>query len=337
MTTFFPSQMFEGLKTRRLQPLLGIALLAAATAQAQPAVSYPKQPIRMVVGFPAGGISDVLARAIAARMTIDLGQTVFVENKPGAGTTIASDLVSKAAPDGYTIFLQDITTHAINATLYTKLSYDSQTDFTPIGLFASTPLMLVVNAASPARSVKELSSMLKASPGKYSYASSGNGTIIHLASELLKSTQGLDVVHIPYKGSLPATQSVLTNDVAFLFSSMPPALANVKAGKLRALAVTTPSRVAAEPEVPTMKEAGLPNFEVVLYSGLLGPKGMDPAIVSRLNGELAKVVQSDEIRKVFANLGADPIVDTPQALADRLGKEITKYAPIVKASGVRID
>jgi tripartite-type tricarboxylate transporter receptor subunit TctC len=317
--------------------LLAAPLLAASIGKAQAQADYPKQPIRLVVGFAAGGISDVLARAIAAKMSTTIGQSVFVDNKPGAGTTIAGDAVAKAAPDGYTIWLQDITTHAINASLYAKLPYDSVKDFTPIALIASTPLMLVVHPSSPAKSVKELAALMKSQPGKFSYGSSGNGTIVHLASEMLKTSQGLDVVHVPYKGSNPATQAILGNEVAFVFSTMPPAVSNAKAGKLRALAVTTAKRVGAAPDVPTMGEAGIPNFEVLLYSGILGPKGMDPAIVNKLNAEFARVIASPEIKKVFENLGADTINTTPAAFGDMMGKEIAKLGPVVKASGAKVE
>jgi tripartite-type tricarboxylate transporter receptor subunit TctC len=316
-------------------PLLLGCLLALSSAHAQ--TDYPRQPIKMVVGFASGGISDVLARAIAAKMSNTIGQTVFVENRPGAGTTIAGDLVAKAVPDGYTIWLQDITSHAINASLYPKLPYDSVKDFTPIALVASTPLMLVVHPSSSAISVKELAALMKSQPGKFSYGSSGNGTILHLAGEMFKTSQGLDVVHIPYKGSSPATQAILANDVSFVFSTMPPAVGNAKAGRLRALAVTTPKRVTAAPDTPTMGEAGVANFEVVLYSGILGPKGMDPAIVRKLNAEFAKVIASEEIRRVYENLGAEPITETPEAFAGMLQREIAKLAPVVKTSGAKIE
>lgn len=321
----------------RLVPaaLLSAAALVCLPAQAQ--ADYPKQNIRLVVGFAPGGISDVLARAIAAKMSNNLGQTVVVDNKPGAGTTIAGDLVAKAPPDGYTIWLQDMTTHAINASLYPKLPYDSVKDFSPIALVASTPLMLVVHPSSPAKTVKELAAQLKAAPGKMSYGSSGNGTIIHLASEMFKTSEGLDVVHVPYKGSNPATQAILGNEIGFVFSTMPPAMSNAKSGKLRALAVTTPKRVAAAPDVPTMAEAGVANFDVVLYSGILGPKGMDPAIVRKLNAEFAKAIQSDDIKKVFDNIGADAIVTTPEAFGAMMGQEIAKYTPVVKASGAKLE
>ena len=312
-----------------------VACFACAAAQAQS--QYPNRPIRMIVGFAAGGISDVLGRAVAAKMSTTIGQPVLVENKPGAGTTIAGDAVAKAVPDGYTIWLQDITTHAINATLYTRLPYDSVRDFTTVGLVASTPLMLVVHPSTPAKDVKELTALLKAAPGKYSYGSSGAGTIVHLASELFNSAAGLQVLHVPYKGSNPATQAILAGEVTYVFSTMPPAVTNAKAGKLRALAVTTPKRVSAAPEVPTMIEAGVPGFEVVLYSGVLGPKGLEPAVVKKLNAEFAKVVASDEIKVVFQKLGADAISSTPDAFHAMLEREIAKLAPVVKASGAKPD
>ena len=261
--------------------LLALLLGCAAPAFAQS--DYPNKPVRLVVSFAAGGISDVLARALAIPLSKQLGQQVIVDNKPGAGTSIAGDYMAKAAPDGYTIWLQDITTHAINVNLYSKLPYDSVKDFTFIAMVASTPLMLVVHPSTPANSVKELVALLKANPGKYSYGSSGTGTIVHLASEMLKQSAGVDALHVPYKGSNPATAAILGGEVTFVFSTMPPAISNAKAGKLRALAVTTATRVAPAPEIPTMIEAGLPKFEIVLYSGIMGPKGMDGALVRRLN------------------------------------------------------
>jgi tripartite-type tricarboxylate transporter receptor subunit TctC len=291
----------------------------------------------MVVGFAAGGISDVLGRAIAIPLSKQLGQQVIVENKPGAGTTIAGDFIAKSAPDGYNIWLQDITTHAINNTLYPKLAYDSTRDFSFVAMVASTPLMLVVHPSTQAASVRELIQLLKANPGKLSYGSSGNGTIVHLSGEMLKAAAGVDVLHVPYKGSNPATQAILGGEVTFVFSTMPPAISNSKAGKLRALAVTTPKRVAAAPEVPTMIEAGLPSFEIVLYSGILGPKGMDRSLVRRLNAEFAKAVQSAEMQPVWQNLGADPIVMTPDEFEAATAREIAKLAPVVKASGAKLE
>ena len=323
-----------------MRRILGFAALAAAAGfigQARAQSDYPARPVKMVVGFAAGGISDVLGRAIAAKMTTTIGQPVIVENKPGAGTTIAGDAVAKAAPDGYTIWLQDITSHAINASLYTKLPYDSVRDFTAVALVASTPLMLVVHPSTPANSVKDLIALLKASPGKYSYGSSGNGTIVHLSAEMLKAAAGVDALHVPYKGSNPATAAILGGEVTFVFSTMPPAVSATRGGKLRALAVTTPQRSGAAPDVPTMIEAGMPGFEIVLYSGVLGPKGMDPALVRKLNAEFAKAVKAPEMQPVWQNIGADPLAMSPEEFEKKTTAEIAKLAPIVKASGAKID
>jgi tripartite-type tricarboxylate transporter receptor subunit TctC len=318
-----------------MRRLIWIFMLCCGAAVAQ--TDYPNKPVRLVVSFAAGGISDVLARALAIPLSRQLGQQVVVENKPGAGTTIASDYIAKAPPDGYTIWLQDITTHAINVNLYSKLPYDSIKDFTYIAMVASTPLMLVVHPSTPANSVRELVALLKANPGKYSYGSSGNGTIVHLSAEMLKSAAGVDVLHVPYKGSAPATAAILGGEVTFVFSTMPPAISNAKAGKLRALGVTTAKRVGAAPEIPTMIEAGLPNFEIVLYSGIMGPKGMDRALVRRINTEFAKVVQAPEIKNVYEKIGADPIAMSPEEFEKRTAEEIAKLGPVVKASGAKVD
>jgi len=314
-----------------------LVAIFAAQGEVLGQTDYPNKPVRMVVGFPAGGISDVLGRAVAITLAKQLGQPVIVENKPGAGTTIAGDFTARAAPDGYNLWLQDITSHAINAALYAKLPYDSLKDFTYVAMIASTPLMLVVHPSNGAHSVRELVAELKANPGKLSYGSSGNGTIVHLAGEMLKQAAGVDVLHVPYKGSGPATQAILGGEVSFVFSTMPPALAAAKSGRLRALAVTTPKRVTAAPEVPTMVESGLRDFEIVLYSGILGPKGMDAAVVKKLHGAFAATVQAPEIRKVYGELGADAIAMTPEAFEAATRREMAQLAPIVKASGARVD
>jgi tripartite-type tricarboxylate transporter receptor subunit TctC len=316
---------------------IAFVVLALMCAFAYGQSDYPNKPVRLVVSFAAGGISDVLARALAIPLSRQLGQQVIVENKPGAGTTIAGDFIAKSPPDGYTLWLQDITTHAINVALYSKLPYDSIKDFTYIAMVASTPLMLVVHPSTPANNVAELISLLKASPGKYSYGSSGNGTIVHLSAEMLKSAAGVDVLHVPYKGSGPATAAILAGEVTFVFSTMPPAISNAKAGKLRALAVTTAKRVGAAPEIPTMIESGLRDFEIVLYSGILGAKGMDRSLVNRINAEFAKVVQAPEIKNVYEKIGADPIAMTPEEFEKRTAAEIAKLGPVVKASGAKVD
>jgi tripartite-type tricarboxylate transporter receptor subunit TctC len=291
----------------------------------------------MVLGFPPGGISDVLARALGARLSASLGQQVVIDTRAGAGTTIASEIVARSPPDGYTLFMQDITTHAINASLYKKLPYDTVRDFTPITLVASSALMLVVHPSLPAKSVKELIALAKARPGQIVYASSGNGTILHLAGETFKSMAGVDMIHVPYKGSAPAVQAVLGGEVALTVSTMPPALQQVKIGKLRALAVTTPKRNTAAPDVPTVSEAGLKGFEVVLYSGVLAPAGLPAAIVSKLNGELAKAVNSAEVKNIYNTLGVDPLTDTPEQFAAHIASEIGKLGKAVRAAGAHVD
>jgi len=317
--------------------VLCAAAAAVSTGSAYAQSDYPGKPIRMVLGFPPGGISDVLARAIGAKMYSAMGQQVLVDNRAGAGTTIASDIVAKAPPDGYTLFMQDITTHAINASLYRKLPYDSIRDFTPVALVATTPLMLLVHPSLPARSLKELIALAKSKPGQIVYASSGNGTILHLSMERLKSMAGIDMVHVPYKGSAPAVQALLGGEVAVSFSTMPPALPNVKAGKLRALGVTTARRVAAAPAVPTLNEAGLKDYEMVLYSGVIGPAGLPRDIVGKLNAELAKIVNSADFRQTLSTIGADPVTATPEQFAAHLRSDIDKLGAIVRAVGAHVD
>ncbi len=308
--------------------------ISSASAFAQ---GYPTKPIRLVVGFTPGGVSDVLARAMSAKLSQNLGQQVVVDNRPGAGTTIASELIAKSAPDGYTLYFCDATTHAINASLYTKLPYDSVRDFSFISLVASTPLLLVVNPALPARTVPELIALAKSRAGQLNYASSGNGTIVHLAGETFKSMAGVDLLHVPYKGSAPATVAVIAGDVAFIFSTMPAALPHVKSGKLRALAVTTPARVGAVQDIPTVAESGLPAFDLTLYSGVIGPAGMPREIVERMNGELAKVVNSPEIKEFFATQGATPMASSPEQFADHMRADIVKLGRAVRVSGAKAD
>jgi len=312
-----------------------ITVAAAGTAFGQ--TDYPNKAVRLVVGFTAGGISDVLARAIGARLSSQLGQQVVVDNRAGAGTTIASELVAKSPPDGYTLFMQDITTHAINASLYKKLPYDTVKDFTPVTLVASSPLMLVVHPSLPVKSIRDLIALGKSKPGQIAFASSGNGTILHLAAETFKSMAGIDMIHVPFKGSSQAVEAVMAGEVAVTFSTMPPAVTNVKAGRLRALGVTTPKRNPAAPEVPTIDEGGLKGFDIVLYSGVLGPPGLPAPIVSKLNGELAKAVNASDVKTVYASLGVDPITDTPAEFAAHINSEIAKLGKAVRAAGAHVD
>ena len=318
--------------------VLAVCALGAVTSSAVFAqADYPSKPIRLVVGFTAGGISDVLARAIGAKLSAGLGQQVVVDNRAGAGTTIASDIVAKSPPDGYTLFMQDITTHAINATLYKKLPYDTVKDFTPVSLVASSPLLLLVHPSLPVKTVKELIALAKSKPGQIVYASSGNGTILHLAAETLKSMAGIDMVHVPYKGSSQAVQGVLTGEVAVSFSTMPPALPQVKSGRLRAIGVTTPKRNAATPDVPTIDEAGLKGFDIVLYSGVLAPANTPAAIIDKLHAAIAKIIQSPETRERILGMGADPALSTPAEFSAFIAAELKKWTKVIKDSGAKLD
>ncbi|MEI2415849.1 tripartite tricarboxylate transporter substrate binding protein [Orrella sp. JC864] len=322
---------------RRRFLLFSCALAVSGASAVQAQSDFPNRSIRMVVGFPPGGISDVLARAIASEAGAVLGQSIVVENRPGAGTTIASDNVARAAPDGYTLLFQDVTTHAINASLYKKLPYDTEKDFTPVALVSSSPLMLVVNADSPVRTLAELIERAKAKPDLYSYGSSGNGTIIHLASEMMNRAAGVKAVHIPYKGSAALVQAVMSGEIEYAFSSMPPAVSQVSSGRLRALAVSTPERVPVLPEVPTIAQAGVPAAEVVLYNGVMGPAGMPEDVVQKLNQAFAKAVNSDKLKQTYQSLGASTLAVTPQAFGEQLRQDIGRYAKVVGEVGAQVD
>ncbi len=311
------------------------AVCFAAPAAAQTA-AYPSKPITLVLGFTPGGISDVLSRALAARLTAQMGQNVIVENKPGAATTIASAYIAGAAPDGYTLYFQDMTSHAIAAAAYKKLKYDSWNDFTMISLVASTPLMLISSLPSGAKDVKSLVALAKAKPDQVAYASSGNGAITHLAGESFKNLTGTNSLHAPYKGSAPATQAVIGGEVVYTFSTMPPAISQMKGGKINGLAVTSAKRVNAAPDVPTLKELGIP-LEVVLYSGLMGPKGMPPAIVERLGAEVKKALASPEMKLTLANAGAEDLASTPAEFAALMKVEADKMARAVTLANVVLD
>jgi tripartite-type tricarboxylate transporter receptor subunit TctC len=288
----------------------------------------------MIIPFPPGGVSDVLGRFWAAKLSNAVGQPVVAENKPGAGTTIAADLVAKSAADGYTIFFTDVTSHAINATLYKKLPYDSVEDFTTVALVAASPLLFLVPASMPVNSLKDFIALAKQK--QMNYASSGNGTILHLSGESLKSMAGIDLTHIPYKGSGPAVLATLAGDTSATFSTMPPALPHVRAGKMKALGVTSPVRNPAVPDVPTMKEL-LPAFEVMLYSGVLAPVGLPQPVVARLNGEIGKGLQATDTKKLYADMGADPVQMSPEEFKRHLQAEIEKLGKAVRASGARVD
>ena len=311
--------------------------LAGFHASAQGAATYPNKPIRIVVPFPPGGATDILARATGFELQKAWGQSVIVENKPGAGGNTGADLVAKSAPDGYTLLMGTVGTHAINMSLYAKMPYDAVRDFEPIVLVAGVPNLLVVHPSVNAKSVRELTALAKAQPGKLNVASSGNGTSIHLAAELYKQMAGVDILHVPYKGSSPAVADLLGGQVQMMFDNMPSSLPHAKAGKLRALAVTSMTRSAALPDVPTMDEEGLKGFDATSWFGLLAPAGTPRDIVTKLNQAVVKALASADMRERLAAQGADPVGNTPDQFAAFIKAEIDKWAKIVKASGARID
>ncbi len=314
---------------------LGASLaLVAAWASAQ---TYPVKPIRIVVPFPPGGATDILARDVAQKLTEAWGQQVIVDNRPGAGGNIGSELVAHSAPDGYTLEMGTVGTHAINASLYAKMPYDHVKDFAPVILVAGVPNVLVVNTAVPANSVAELIAYAKANPGKLNFASSGNGTSIHLSGELFKVMAGVQMTHIPYKGSAPAMQDLLGGQVQLMFDNLPPSLPQIKAGKVRALAVTSLTRAPALPDVPTVAESGLPGFEASSWFGILAPAGTPPAIVAKLNAEIAKWLATPEAKEKLAKQGANAAGGTPEDFAKHIAAETAKWAKVVKDSGAKID
>ncbi|ANN80238.1 hypothetical protein BAU07_04580 [Bordetella flabilis] len=310
-----------------------MAARAQAPAQAQ---EWPLRPIKMVIPFPPGGVSDVMGRFWAQKLSTGLGTPVVVENRPGAGTTIAAGVVAKSPPDGYTLYFADVTTHAINATLYRSLPYKSDEDFTDIALVSAAPLVLVVPPQVPAQDLQQFIALAKSRPGYLNYASSGNGTILHLAAETLKQKAGVEMVHVPYKGSSEAVMATLSGQSSATFAALPPALPQIASGKLRALGVTSTGPNAALPGVPPIAGT-LPGFDVVLYSGILGPAGMPPEVVKRINAEVSKVLKEPETRKFYASVGADPVDLSPAAFTARMRELIAAMSTAVRQSGAVIN
>jgi tripartite-type tricarboxylate transporter receptor subunit TctC len=320
---------------RRL--LLSIALLALVAgslpATAQPAV-WPSKPVRIVVTFPPGGAPDTLARLLADKWSA-LGQPVTVDNKPGAGGNIGADMVAKSPPDGATLVLGTVGTHAINAALYDKMPYNNLKDFTPISFLASTPNLLVVNKTVPAHNVQELVALAKREP--LAFGSSGSGTSIHLSGELFNTLAGVKMQHVPYKGRAQAIPDLLGGRIAMIFDNMPSALPLVKSGELKALGVTSAQRSPAAPDIPTIAEAGLPGFEATSWFALLGPASMPRDIQLRINQEVARVLALPDVKEKLATLGLDPNPGTPDALMALMQSETAKWAKVVKASGAKPD
>jgi len=322
--------------------MLQIARLAMAAAclTAAPMVAvaqpYPSRPIHLIVGFPPGGINDIVARIVGQKMSEGLGQAVVVENRSGAGGTIGADWVSKAKSDGYTLLLGSVSNLAMAPSLYANLSYDPTKDFTPIGLVAAAPNIMVVHPDFPVQSVKDLIVLAKQKPGTINYASAGVGTSNHLTVELLKVMADIDIVHVPYRGDGPAIAAVLAGQVPMQFPTLPVALPYIKSGKLRAIAVSSAARSPLLPEVPTVAESGgLPEFAVSIWVGILAPPGTPKDVVDKLNAEIRKAVALQEIREHLAALGADPVVDTPEEFSAFIASETAQWLKVARAAKIQ--
>ena len=314
----------------------GLFCAAQAVAQPQP---YPNQPIRLVIGYAAGGTTDILARSLAEQLSKTLGQPVVVENKAGAAGNLAAAYVSQAKPDGYVLFMATLASHGINPALYqTGLGYDPVKSFEPISMVAAIPMLLVVNPKLPVNSVPELIAYAKQKPGQLNYASSGNGSPVHLSGAIFADAAKIDVVHIPYRGGAIANTSVMSGDTQYTFASMPAAMPQVQAGKLRALAVTTKERSPLLPNTPSVEEAGgLPGYDINTWDALLAPKGTAPAVISKLNAAVIQALQSPALAKRFESEGAVPDTSTPEALAAFIKAELVKWAAVVARTPIKVD
>jgi tripartite-type tricarboxylate transporter receptor subunit TctC len=318
-----------------LRVLVAVAALAAGQAQAQAAENYPNKPIRLVVGFPPGGAADILGRIAAQQLTAALGQQVVVDNRGGAGGLIATEIAVKAAPDGYTLLFTSIP-HVINPHLYRKVNYDAIRDFTPVIQFVAVPLMMASHASLPANSVKELIAYAKAHPGQINYASAGSGSSSHLAMELFKTMAGVDLVHIPYKGTGPLLADLIAGQVKLTIASAVPLAPPVKSGRLRGLAVTSPTRSAAFPDLPAVAET-VPGYEVVNWFGILAPSGTPQVVVARVNAALGKALRSPDLVRTLNARGADAAGGTPEAFGKVIKADFAKWGKVVKESGARVD
>ena len=320
--------------------LAAIGMHGTAVAQTSSTGSgqaYPQKPVRIVVGVPAGGTTDVVARLVGQKLGEQMGQQVLIDNRGGAGGNIGAELVAKAPPDGYTLFLATIGTIAINPSLYSKMPFDTLRDFAAVSQLTSMPQLLVVHPSVPVKSVKELIAYAKSRPGQLTFASGGSGTAIHLAGELFKSMAGVDMVHVAYKGGGPAMTDLIGGQVSLMFDQILTALPHAHSGRLRGLAVTTANRSPAAPQIPTIAEAALPGYAVTTWHGLLAPAGTPRDIVSRLNGETAKALQNPDIKDRFAAQGVDPVSGTPEQFSALMKSELDKWRKVIAASGTKID
>jgi tripartite-type tricarboxylate transporter receptor subunit TctC len=315
--------------------VLAVLVSQAVPAHAQSADTYPSKPVRFVVGFPPGGANDILGRLVGAKLQERLGQSFVVENKPGANAIIATDFVAKSAPDGYTLLIGASGAMTFNPGLYSKLPYDPVKDFAPVTMIGSFPLVLTVSPSLGVSSVKELVALAKGKPGALNYGA--GSTPFQLAAELFKMQTGTDFKHVPYKGSAATVNALLGDEVALTFVDSPPVVGQIKAGRLRGLAVTSPKRAAFMPDLPTVIEAGVPDFEVVLWTSLFAPAGTPAAVVSKLQSEITKILQIPEIRERMTAIGIDPIGGTPEELAAQLRADLARWTKVARTAGVKAD
>ncbi len=320
---------------RFISPLLAsLALLGLGpNAQAQ---NWPSKPISLIVPFPSGGTTDVLARAVGQELSAALGQPVVVESKPGAGSTLGADYVAKAKPDGH-ILLMGAVHHTIASSVYKKLPYDFQKDLAPISVVAMVPNVLVINPGTPAKNVAELVALAKTQPGKYSFGSNGNGTAQHLIGAQFESMGAVELLHVPYKGSGPLTTDLLGGQVQMSFDTITPVLPHIKAGKLRALAVTTAKRSPSLPDVPTLDEAGLKGFDIGTWFGLLAPAGTPAPVIERISSEITRIVARPDFRKKLEDIGANPVGNSPAQMARQIKEDTERFAKLVRDARVTIE
>ncbi|MGZ5115641.1 MAG: Bug family tripartite tricarboxylate transporter substrate binding protein [Burkholderiales bacterium] len=319
----------------RVAAAVGVTcVLGAPSAYAQ---TYPTKPVRLICPFPPGGTTDVVARIVAQGLSEAWGQQVIVDNRPGAGALIGTEMAAKSPADGYTVLLGSITTHAVNPALHKKLGFDVINDFAPVTLVVSSPQLLAVHPSVAAKSVKELIALAKAKPGQLNYASAGAGSSPHLTFELFKSMAGVDLNHVPYKGTGPAITELVGGQVQAMITGVVALMPHVKSGKLRALAVTSKTRVAALPDVPSMMESGVANFDVSSWFGVFLPAGTSKAIVMKMNDQIRKIVDTPEVRKRLIDLGADPQTNTPEQFAAYVRSEKARWGKVVQDTGARVD
>ena len=323
-------------RARHLAVLLA-AFLAMGVLSEGAHAQYPSKAIRFIVPWPPGGAADIMARLIGEGLSKELGQTVVVDNRPGAGGLVATEQVAKMEPDGHTLLLGSTGPNAIAGSLYKNLRYDPVKDLTPVTQITELPLLLVVNKDFPANNVKELIAYAKANPGKVNFASVGSGTAQHLASEIFKITAGINIVHVPYKGSAPAFTDLAGGAVQMLFDNIPASRAMLQAGKVKAIAVSTSTRSSAMPDLPTVAESGLPGFHVSAWQNIAMPPGSPPEAVARVNREVVKFLNSPEMRKRITDMGANVVGNTPAEEAQRIKDEVEKWGRAVKAAGVSLD